>query len=97
MILNGCYAVDLTLNLELKDLVLFQSLAEQHQIPLELSPLAVNIVADALDQYGPRTWSTQVVKRLEDNCDTELRAPGFPEILTDGDSEGAGHEVLPRR
>ena len=97
MILNGCYAVDFTLDLELKDLVLFQILAEQHQIPLELSPLAVNIVADALDQYGPRTWSTQVVKRLEDDCDTELRAPGFPEILTNGDSEGAGHEVLPRR
>ena len=97
MILNGSYAVDFTMDLELKDLGLFQSLAEQHQIPLELSPLAVDIVADALNRYGPRAWSTQVVKRLEDDCDTELRAPGFPEILTDDESEGAGHEVLPRR
>ena len=83
LILNGSYAVDFTMDLELKDLGLFQSLAEQHQVPLELSPLAVDIVADALNRYGPRAWSTQVVKRLEDDCDTELRAPGFPEILTD--------------
>lgn len=97
LILNGSYAVDFTMDLELKDLGLFQSLAEQHQIPLELSPLAVDIVADALNRYGPRAWSTQVVKRLEDDCDIELRAPGFPETLTDGESEGAGREVLPRR
>ena len=38
LILNGSYAVDFTMDLELKDLGLFQSLAEQHQIPLELSP-----------------------------------------------------------
>ena len=97
LILNGSYAVDFTMDLELKDLGLFQSLAEQHQIPLGLSPLAVDIVADALNRYGPRAGSTQVVKRLEDDCDTELRAPGFPETLTDGESEGAGREVLPRR
>ena len=75
MILNGCYAVDFTLDLELKDLVLFQSLAEQHQIPLELSPLAVDIVADALDQYGP------VLGRHKSSNDSKTTATPSWELL----------------
>jgi 3-hydroxyisobutyrate dehydrogenase len=37
-----------------------------------------------------------VVKRLEDDCGVDLRAPGFPEYLTDDEPEQAGAEVVPR-
>ena len=47
-------------------------------------------------QYGPRVWSSMVVKRLEDACNEDLRAPGFPECLTDEEPEAAGAEVIPR-
>ncbi len=94
LILNGSYAVDFTMDLELKDLTLFDSLGKKHHVPLELSPLAVDIIQDGLERYGPRAWSTMVVKRLEDDCDTDLRAPGFPEVLVDDEPEGPGSEVI---
>ncbi len=36
------------------------------------------------------------VKRLEDACNEDLRAPGFPEYLTDLEPEAPGAEVIPR-
>jgi len=37
-----------------------------------------------------------VVKRLEDDCGIDLRAPGFPEYLGDEEPEQAGAEALVR-
>ena len=94
LILNGSYAVDFTMDLELKDLTLFDNLGKKHDVPLELSPLAVSIVRDGIERYGSRAWSSMVVKRIEDDCGIALRADGFPEILVDEESEGCGHEVI---
>ena len=94
LILNGSYAIDFTMGLELKDLTLFDNLGRKHDVPMEVSPLAVDIIRDGLNRYGPRAWSSMVVKRLEDDCDTDLRAPGFPEFLVDDEPEGEGAEVI---
>ncbi len=94
LILNGSYAVDFTMDLELKDLTLFDNLGKKHDVPLELSPLAVSIVRDGIERYGPRASSSMVVKRIEDDCGIALRADGFPEILVDEEPEGCGHEVI---
>ena len=83
--------------LEVKDLSLFDELGEAHDVPLELSPLCVEIMKDGLKRFGPRVWSSMVVKRLEDACGEDLRAPGFPEYLTDNEPEAAGAEVIPMR
>ena len=48
---------------------------------------------DGLERFGPRVWSSTVVKRLEDDCNEDLRAPGFPEILIDEEPEELGYEV----
>ncbi len=50
-------------------------------------------------EYGYRDGSVvhQVVKRLEDACGEDLRAPGFPAELTDQEPEAAGAEVVPRQ
>ena len=96
LILNGSYNINFTMDLEVKDLSLFDDLGKEHDVPLELSPLAVQIMKDGLQRYGPRVWSSMVVKRLEDDCGTDLRAPGFPEVLTDDEAEAEGAEVRVR-
>ncbi len=97
LILNGSYNINFTMDHEVKDLTLFDELGKKHGVPLELSPLCVDIMRDGLKRYGPRVWSSMVVKRLEDACGEDLRAPGFPEYLTDHEPEATGAEVTPRR
>ncbi len=96
LILNGSYNINFTMDHEVKDLTLFDDLGKKYGVPLEMSPLAVQIMRDGLAKYGPRAWSSMVVKRLEDACNDDLRAPGFPEYLTDLEPEAAGAEVIPR-
>jgi 3-hydroxyisobutyrate dehydrogenase len=96
LILNGSYNINFTMDHEVKDLTLFDELGRKYDIPLEMSPLAVRIMRDGLKKYGPRVWSSMVVKRLEDACNEDLRAPGFPEYLTDTEPEAKGAEVKPR-
>ena len=96
LILNGSYNINFTMDHEVKDLALFDDLGKKYDVPLEMSPLAVKIMRDGLARYGPRVWSSMVVKRLEDACGEDLRAPGFPEYLVDEEPEEAGAEVIPR-
>jgi len=97
LILNGSYNINFTMDHEVKDLTLFDDLGKKYDVPLEMSPLAVQIMRDGLAKYGPRAWSSMVVKRLEDACGEDLRAPGFPDCLTDEEAEAAGAEVRPRQ
>ena len=96
LILNGSYNINFTMDHEVKDLTLFDELGKKHEVPLELSPLCVAIMRDGLERYGPRVWSSMIVKRLEDACATDLRAAGFPEELTDSEPEVQGAEVKVR-
>jgi 3-hydroxyisobutyrate dehydrogenase len=94
VILNGSYRIDFTMDLALKDMSLFDGLATAHGVPVEMSPLCVDIITDGIERYGPRAWSTMVVKRLEDACGVALRAPGFPEELLDDEPEEPGAEIV---
>jgi len=97
VILNGSYNINFTMDLVLKDMGLFDSIAQRLDVPLEVAPLMLDIFKDGQDKYGPRAWSSQIVKRLEDACGVELRAPGFPEEIEDDEPEVAGHEVVVNR
>ena len=81
------------MDLVLKDMSLFDDLSPTNNIPLELSPLVLNIFKDGEKKYGPRAWSSMIVKRLEDACNISLRAKGFPAELTDNEPEEKGHEI----
>lgn len=94
LILNGSYNINFTMDHEMKDVSLFDDLGKSLEVPLELSPVVVAAVRDGLERYGPRAWSSQVVKRLEDDCGEDLRAPGFPEYLADHEPGGEGAEVV---
>jgi 3-hydroxyisobutyrate dehydrogenase len=94
VILNGSYNINFTMDLVVKDMSLFDGLANRLEVPLEVSPMVLDIFKDGQARYGERAWSSMIVKRLEDACATELRAPGFPEEIVDDESEEPGYEVV---
>ncbi len=96
VILNGSRNINFTLDLVVKDMSLFDGLARRLEVPLEISPLVLDIFKDGQERYGPRAWSPGIVRRLEEACGTELLAPGFPEEIVDDEPEAPGHEVVVR-
>lgn len=97
VILNGSRDISFTMDLVLKDIGLFQSVADKVGVPLELNPLLIKIFEDGQDRYGPREWSSNIIRRLEDACGTQIVAPGFPAQLVDDEPEEPGYEVKARR
>lgn len=94
VILNGSRDIGFTLDLVAKDLGLFQSVADRAGVPLALSPLLGNLVAQALDRYGPREWSPNLIRGLEEMTGLDVRAPGFPAQLVDLEPPAIGAEVV---
>ena len=68
-------------------------LAKKLSAPLEISPLIVDIFKEGQKKYGPRAWSSMIVKRMEDINKINFRANGFPEELIDNQREEIGHEI----
>lgn len=97
VILNGSRDINFTMDLVLKDASLFQEVADRHDVPLEISPLIVEIFKDGIAKYGEREWSPNIIKRLEDPTGLSILAPGFPSEMTDDEPEEAGYEVVPGR
>ena len=93
VILNGSYNISFTMDLVVKDMGLFDTLSKKHHIPLEVSPVVFNIFKEGQKKYGSRAWSPMIVKRLEDACNINLRAEGFPSELTDNESEKKGYVI----
>ena len=93
VILNGSYNINFTMDLVLKDTVLFDDLAKKLDAPLELSPKVVEIFKDGQKKYGSRAWSSMIVKRMEDLNNIDFRATGFPSELTDNEPEEKGYEI----
>lgn len=83
LVLSGSYNIEYTMALAAKDLGLAHALGRKYGVPLEMGALTEQIYARARAQYGDDAWSTMVVKLLEDALAEPLRAPGFPELLTD--------------
>lgn len=94
VILNGSYNINFTMDLVVKDMSLFDGLGNRLGVPLEISPMVLDIFKDGRSRFGERAWSSMIVKRLEDACGTDLRAPGFPEEIVDDESEEPGYEVI---
>jgi 3-hydroxyisobutyrate dehydrogenase len=93
VILNGSYNINFTMDLVEKDMTLFNNLAEKLDIPLEISPLVLNIFKDGHKKYGSRAWSSMIVKRMEELNNTNFRAEGFPSELIDNEPEEKGYEI----
>lgn len=95
LILNGSRDVSFTMDLVKKDIGLFQKIAENANVPLEISPLMVQIFDDGIARFGDRELSPNIIRRLEEATGLSISAPGFPSELTDDEPEEAGYEVVP--
>ena len=97
VILNGSRDISFTMDLVVKDMTLFQAVADRAGAPLELSPVLLDIFRDASERYGTREWSPNVIRRLEEAVGIEVVAPGFPAEMVDHEPEEPGHEVVAHR
>ncbi len=97
VILNGSRDINFTMDLVLKDIGLFQAIAEDHSVPLELSPLLVRLFEEANDTYGAREHSPNIIRRFEEPTGLDIRAPGFPAEMVDDEPAARGAEVVPKR
>ncbi|GAW34526.1 2-(hydroxymethyl)glutarate dehydrogenase [Roseovarius sp. A-2] len=95
VILNGSRDISFTMDLVKKDIGLFQKIADEAGVPLELSPLLLSIFDDGIARYGERELSPNIIRRLEDATGLDIRAPGFPAQMTDDEPEEPGYEVRP--
>ena len=95
VILNGSRDINFTMDLVLKDIGLFQEVADRANVPLEISPLLIDIFKDGQERYGPREWSPNIIKRLEEAVGVDILAPGFPAEMLDDEPEEPGYEVIP--
>ena len=96
VILNGSRDISFTMDLVRKDVGLFQALADRCGVPVELSPILVEIFRDGEARYGSREWSPNIVRRLEDATGLSILAPGFPARMVDDEPETPGYEVVPK-
>ena len=97
LILSGSRNVNFTMDLIQKDIGLFQAIADQNDVPLELSPLMIEMMKDGQKRYGERAQSDRMIERLEDVTGLSVSAPGFPTELIDDEPEERGYEVVPKR
>ena len=97
VILNGSRDINFTMDLVIKDVSLFQAIAEREGVPLEVSPLLIDIFKDGKKRYGSREWSPNIVRRLEESSGTEVLALGFPAEIVDDEPEKSGEEVTVKR
>ncbi len=96
VILNGSRDINFTMDLVVKDVGLFDNLAKVNKVPVEISPLVLKIFKDGQDRYGPREFSPNIIKRLEEACGIQILGTGFPAEMTDNEPAEGGHEVKPR-
>lgn len=94
LILSGSRDVSFTLDLVLKDIGLFQTIAERNNVPLELSPELIRIIKDGQQRFGDRAQSDRIIERLEEATGHKVLADGFPTELFDDEPEEPGYEVL---
>ena len=96
VILNGSRDIGFTMDLVIKDVGLFDQLAQELKVPLELSPLVLGIFKDGERRYGPREHSPNIIRRLEDACHVKVLGQGFPAEMIDDQPEAEGCEVRPK-
>lgn len=95
VILNGSRDISFTMDLVKKDIGLFQTIADKHNVPLEISPMMVEIFNDGISRYGERELSPNIIRRLEDATGLSILADGFPTKMLDDEPEESGYEVVP--
>ncbi|MBN3564385.1 NAD(P)-dependent oxidoreductase [Aliamphritea spongicola] len=94
VILNGSRDISFTMDLVLKDVGIFDEVTKRKGMPLEIAPLMVDIFRDGQDRYGPREFSPNIIRRMEEACDVQVLGQNFPAEMVDDEPEEPGYEVV---
>ncbi len=94
VILNGSRDISFTMDLVLKDVGIFNEVTKRKGMPLEIAPLMVEIFKDGQDRYGPREFSPNIIRRMEEACDVQVLGHNFPTEMLDDEPEEPGYEVV---
>ena len=78
LILNGSRDIGFTIDLVLKDIGLFQSVADRSGVPLELNPLMIAIFADGQRRYGGARGATRSCAGWRRRPACRSPRPAFP-------------------
>ena len=97
VILNGSRDINFTMDLVSKDIGLFDDIAQEAGVPVELSPLIVRLFKEARAQYGDREFSPNIIRRYEEPLGLKVLGTGFPDEMVDDEPEEPGYEVVPNR
>lgn len=97
VILNGSRDINFTMDLVSKDVGLFDRIAHEANVPVELSPLIVRLFKEGEAKYGPREFSPNIIRRYEEPLGIKVLGTGFPDQMVDDEPEAAGYEVVPKR
>ncbi len=97
VILNGSRDINFTMDLVVKDVGLFDRLASENGVPLELSPLVLRIFKDGVARYGGREHSPNIIRRYEEACGVKVLGKGFPASMVDHLPKVPGVEVTADR
>ena len=92
--LNGSREINFTVDLVLKDVGLFNTLAKRQGMNLDLAPLIVDIFQEAQDNYGPREKSPNIIRRYEEPMGVKVLGNDFPAEMLDDEPEEPGYEVI---
>jgi 3-hydroxyisobutyrate dehydrogenase-like beta-hydroxyacid dehydrogenase len=91
LVLGGSYDIDFTMDLALKDLGFAERMGADSGVPLALASRVREIFEQGRERFGGDAFSTMIVKLLEDEVGTPLRAPGFPAKLV-ADPDASPHD-----
>ncbi len=97
VILNGSRDINFTMDLVSKDVGLFDRIAHEQGVPVELSPLIARIFKESEAAFGSREHSPNVIRRYEEPLGIKVLGTGFPADMVDDEPEEQGYEVVPRR
>ena len=97
VILNGSRDINFTMDLVSKDIGLFDKIAHDAKVPVELSPLIVRLFKEGEASFGPREFSPNIIRRYEEPLGIKVLGTGFPDQMVDDEPEEAGYEVVPKR
>ena len=93
VILSGSYNVGFTMDLALKDITLFNNLANEYNIPVDFGKILNKKFNEGIKKFGKRSFSTSIVKLIEDKSKIKMRAKNFPKYLIDLQKKQKGIEV----
>ncbi|MEY4998863.1 MAG: hypothetical protein RIS00_907 [Pseudomonadota bacterium] len=97
VILNGSRDINFTMDLVSKDIGLFDTIAQEAGVPVEMSPLIVRLFKEAEAEYGSREFSPNIIRRYEEPLGLKVLGTGFPDQMVDDEPEERGYEVVPKR